>query len=700
MKGNTVELGNSEFVIRFELNDGIRLAGIDNLKTGDTYLKAPCGHGNPFSLRWIDPQNSCPIWLHSGSDFGVTDVVSTEENDEARLIVTGRCRQIPLEVRLSVVVPSRGPASQWDLRVENLSREHIQGEVFFPQLCGVIPGRDILNLDACLPIQLGGIRHSFIKSIHRFLYAFPDSFVADAKLTYAGPFALPMLDLLDGDETEGLFLVVKDPQKRSVNLSITTIGDPVIPVVQASHELDLPPGESQILPTVTVGVHAGDWRCAVDDYRQWMAGRLNPRDVPSWFREAPAIYGVGGVGGGGGFLAGGMPGREMTARFAGPLDSEIRSFDDLPRLLERARRMGTDVIYVWDYWEGEGETGMPPYENKGDYLPRNDLGGIPAFKRGVEAVHSLGGRILVYVEGFIVYKNSHLGQEKGRDMALLDPYGVYYEDYFNYWSMCPADFGWQGTLVEICQRLVGDYGVDGVFLDSIGAQWNHRCYNPKHSHWPASDVWNQGVAGLVDRVRRSIREIRSDTVVMTESSCDLLLPYEDGASDGSFVWHLGLNEGKLLGSPYRYAYPNLNVFSNGHSKAQLNQIVALGGNMAIGPRWGELEEYIAQLAALKREYKDALVYGRSAVPLKTSSRNVVAVAYSGERHCVVHAVNVGDAGTLAEIDMPTTEPDLEWHSPHSSQGRIPVHGQLSVDLAAGELKTWVSELHRGDVAGE
>ena len=41
----------------------------------------------------------------------------------------------------------------------------------------------------------------------------------------------------------------------------------------------------------------------------------------------------------------------------------ITSFRELPKLLQEARRLGNDVIYLVDYWEGG-------YFNKGDYLPR------------------------------------------------------------------------------------------------------------------------------------------------------------------------------------------------------------------------------------------------------------------------------------------------------------------------------------------
>ena len=41
----------------------------------------------------------------------------------------------------------------------------------------------------------------------------------------------------------------------------------------------------------------------------------------------------------------------------------IRSFRELPELLREAQGLGSDVLYLWDYWEGTAEGGDPPYFN-------------------------------------------------------------------------------------------------------------------------------------------------------------------------------------------------------------------------------------------------------------------------------------------------------------------------------------------------
>jgi hypothetical protein len=182
---------------------------------------------------------------------------------------------------------------------------------------------------------------------------------------------------------------------------------------------------------------------------------------------------------------------------------------------------------------------------------------------------------------------------------------------------------------------------------------------------------------------------------MTESVNDLLLHVEDGSCDGSLVWHARLNEGKLLGSPLKYAFPGANIFSNGYSLAQLNQVFALGGNLAVGPAWEEHADYIRSLVELKRELKDALIYGRMLPPLHTTSPDVVATAFEGEKNIVMNVVNTGLTDVTTEIYLPAELAHTNWHAPLTgAQAKVTTSpSQLSfpVSLHPGELQIWLPQ---------
>ena len=131
--------------------------------------------------------------------------------------------------------------------------------------------------------------------------------------------------------------------------------------------------------------------------------------TPAWLREAGAIYASSGGGYGAIYLA---PEFALVAanppethkfapnlrdRLAGLLRHQRArrarpgaSFRSLPFLHKQARNLGTDVLYLADYWEPATSAPPPdyddnersPYWNKGDYLPRQDLGGEICVHRG------------------------------------------------------------------------------------------------------------------------------------------------------------------------------------------------------------------------------------------------------------------------------------------------------------------------------
>ena len=104
---------------------------------------------------------------------------------------------------------------------------------------------------------------------------------------------------------------------------------------------------------------------------------------PDWVRNTPGWYIPSTVSAGACMLD--FP--EITF-----LLSLIENFGELPMLLKQARSLSTDTIYIVEWFEGK--PGVPPsnyWTNKGDYIPRLDMGGEPALKEGISALHAQGG---------------------------------------------------------------------------------------------------------------------------------------------------------------------------------------------------------------------------------------------------------------------------------------------------------------------
>ncbi|MCL6615470.1 MAG: DUF6259 domain-containing protein, partial [Firmicutes bacterium] len=196
-------------------------------------------------------------------------------------------------------------------------------------------------------------------------------------------------------------------------------------------------------------------------------------------------------------------------------------------------------------------------ENIFRFVEEKKLTPIEAARKGIEAVHRRGGRVIYYVEGLIVWKGSRLGLSKGGEWALQEPDGSYTEHYKGYWHMCPACEGWQDWLAETCAAMVKTLGVDGFFIDSLCATYNHRCYNPGHRH-PHPDVWNWGIRRLFAKIRAAVDKVNPETILFTEGCADLAREFVDGFIVHSHDW-TGFT---FLLSFLRYLHPEIRAYES------------------------------------------------------------------------------------------------------------------------------------------
>lgn len=252
----------------------------------------------------------------------------------------------------------------------------------------------------------------------------------------------------------------------------------------------------------------------------------------------------------------------------------FESFDDFPVMLEDARRLGTDVIYLVDFWE-------PDYEHKADYRPKEKWGGAEAFRRGIERVHARGGRVICYLEAFIISRDTDLARGDGRDFAMMDDQGHYYAYYDTrdrFYLMQPGEgSGWTDHLVAVAGRLAREYRIDGVHLDSYGLQWNWRDHNPLRPAAKDPAVFNRGAVELVRRVRAELRKHVPDAVVILEGAerTELL-----DVCDGAQIESLPVLRRKPWHDAGRYP-----IYTSSFELEEMRAILDAGHNLALSPWW-------------------------------------------------------------------------------------------------------------------
>lgn len=378
------------------------------------------------------------------------------------------------------------------------------------------------------------------------------------------------------------------------------------------------------------------------------------------------------------------------------IPGRIKSFLELPNLLMEANALGTNVLYLMDYWEGVDKGGLQPYSNKGDYVPRSDLGGEDAFIEGINLVHQAGGRVLLYVESFIIYQYSSIGLQSGNSWGGRDENGKRwgierrgdYPDYAGYFEMVACFEPWQEQLVQIAQRLVGEYGADGIMLDSCAWQMNRPMrvdVTPTPICYSAQDFSN-GVLMMVQRVRTAIQEIKPDAVVIGETTAGPIARHWDGglSADLGFgnIWIPPASPPppppftqaltgspvpqRLIGSPVRYGIPEVHMFGNGLNLGGLHQIFAAGHGLALcsnflgGGFMSENAAHIQKLVHIRVAFRDALIYGAQINQPSTDNPMVVAYQYQGSTHRILTVVNLDDSDTKANISLDIPDPGGRW----------------------------------------
>jgi hypothetical protein len=473
------------------------------------------------------------------------------------------------------------------------------------------------------------------------------------------------------------------------------------------------------LPRLAIGVHpSGDWHYAVDYYVNKRSQNWSFPDTPSWLRNAGAIYELGVAGGGSFFNT--FPatpiddpdlGIELFAcsatvdgRTTGSVPNQ-RGHRCLLDVYNDAQKLGSSVIYLTSWWE-------PPYSNKGDWIVRSDLGGAAGLQSAVNEIHKKHGQVILYIEPYIALQNSKLvksgpgnsweampwppiiptsiGAGAGAICQYAGPPSSPDKD-----NDCMAipDTQWQDYLINAAANVMTATSIDGFFLDSWGWQMNWPVESSAENVTYTSQQWTAAALRFVDRFRAKIRNINKDKnvnpVVMGENNTGQLSFHWDGGSavDLSY-WdgHNGAfnqNGGRLFASPIRYAMPNAIFFANGSGLTgangsalnSVNQIIASGHNLALGPFFllnvmgvgtvssvagsdvttkykssaavpycSAVSQYIqslVQLRTVNTNTQDALVYGKQLPMPPTSSSNIVAFMYQGQTNQVVAVVNNG-----------------------------------------------------------
>jgi hypothetical protein len=711
MERHTVD--GKEISITFEINrehpflppfPGLVITSIYNKKMQREHLSVPT-----FLFEFA-VNNGSPQYSHIDLRTQFSDRTPTSVMIDGWALNHPHIR-FQLEVKANQIAPN---VITFGLKVSSVLDKPTFLRLIFPKLRGLTTG-DPTRAVGMIPIEIGSVVHLLPMLLDHHPLESPDyegtmgmPYLREAK-RIGLPTSMNSMEIASicDESGGGIFFADLDNYLEEGN------GPSPIQFTLSSRELAgfnvafLQEGVFTKFSDLAIGVtHNGDWHSAVDFYVQHhrFRNRWQAPSSPAWFRDTAAVYTFTGGGAGGIYLELPQPQIEKKEE---PLLSRIKSYDEIATTLwNEAQKLGTNVIYLWDYWREV--TPLDPrekhelhpkeiaYFNKGDYLPRWPE---EDFKSAIRKVQGKGGRVILYVEPFIINTDSDVarvwdqawakhdvggrpklqgehwagrfpnapplnlisGLDKGGRPEGGQPWNIYPYCY----TMVPDLREWQDHLISIVKRLTHDYNADGIMLDSYGWQMNLPMATDAHGvvteRWPFR--WNAGVLKLMDLV---LAEMGPDKVLLVETPSGPAGRHCHGGFSADFnrILHRGgglSNQTRIVGSPIRYGMPWIRYFSNGWNLNELNQIYAAGHGLALsGTHLPEETRYIANLVTVRTKFADTLIRGRQTYQPETGRSDVVAYYYTGGSDRIITVVNTSEHDFAGELQLRQQAFDSTW----------------------------------------
>lgn len=381
-------------------------------------------------------------------------------------------------------------AFRWTLRIEN--DHHLLQRAVFPQLALAPPGGDAAVF---LPRGPGEVRRGLWGRSFRYKGLYPEGW------------SVPMQFLSSLGES-GLYVAMHDPAGTTKEIRVESRPEDEAVVFSFDHPA---PDGGVAGNDLTVGeavwkLLRGDWFDAAAIYRDWARREARwlqyRRRTPAWMNDL-CVWVQGG---------------------------------NSPHVIEFAREMGLPVGFHWYNWH------QIPFDNDyPHYFPPK--GGMTA---AVRELQKAGVRVMPYINGRL-WDTRDRGTEDfeftriALPAAAKDPNGKpYLETYGSKEAdrspvrlavMCPKTKLWQETVGEIVRRLFEETGVDGVYIDQVGAAAPKLCFDRSHGHpLGGGHWWVEGYGEMLEAIRRRMPEGR---ILTTECNAETFAD----RFDGFLTWH-------------------------------------------------------------------------------------------------------------------------------------------------------------------
>ena len=392
-----------------------------------------------------------------------------------------------LDVRVLIDLSPDSPYAEWRLEVDNHSPFVGVERVEFP-LIGPLAAGEFAEL--AVPNGWGQLipNPSASKGYHGH---FP-----------CGTCDLQHISLCDGGA--GLYLTAHDPQGYDKELVVTPIEGAqalqyaLVTYPEGMGAVGVAQGYRMPYPAA-IGAFRGNWLAGAKLYRAWLPqaywwpqeSLAERASTPQWLKETAMWLQSGG-----------------SAINAVPLAEQFAAYFEVP------------IATHWYSWHE-----IPFDDHYPEYFPPKE-----GFAEGVRAMQAAGVRVMPYINGRLWDPRSDSWRDERAALSCakdeeLTKYVEVYASHVALAVMCPTTEQWQSKIAGIVERLVGEYGVDAVYIDQVSAAPAKLCYDSGHPHLPGGgDFWVRGYRELLERAHTLAKGANPDSMLTTEDAAE---PFAD-----------------------------------------------------------------------------------------------------------------------------------------------------------------------------
>jgi len=470
---------------------GVVLASLFDMRNEREMLAKPC---ELFVISLVDEEGATAE-LHSSDGWALWKMqASVHEGEPSQVSARWSRPREPRMGEFEVVLAGKveGDNSGWKLTVKNPSNRWSIKTVTFPQLEIGALGEDSSDDTLLVPRGFGVSYADPLATRPRYTGYYP-----------SGGCVMQWMALTDN--AGGIYVAAQDPTAATKNLLASC--DASVDSVRMSVEVPAPdatvPGNDFATDgEVVIAFTDGGWYPATQKYRDWLA-----REAPWW--PEPGSFA-----------------RSDRPRWVEDLAAWVLTGGTAEQVVEPTRKfaefMGVPTAVHWYNWH------QIPFDNDyPHYFPTKE-----GFKEGVAELQAAGVRVMPYINGRLWDTDTDDFATDGIKYCTKDeegnPYIEVYGSKQKLAPMCPSQEFWRAKLEGIVLRLVSEEGVDGVYMDQIGAARPRLCYDKSHGHpLVGGHWWVDGYWELLGRLQPGIAKVNPDKMLTTESNAEPYAKYFD-----------------------------------------------------------------------------------------------------------------------------------------------------------------------------